>query len=172
MSKKNIRTLALGFFFSGVILLLTSLFTSDNQSVNGQTEVVDGLNSEIAYLEEKIAKLEITQTTQAEEIAAETEQPVESEQNNESEERTESTEEQVEEETAEEPVITTTVTITEGEPSSVATLQLEGEGIIEDRFEFDSFLEDNEYAPLVRPGSYDITSEMSFEDIAQKLMGR
>lgn len=177
MSKKNIRMLALGFFVSGVILLLTSFFTPDNQSVNGETEVVEGLNSEIAYLEEKIAKLEIAQTTQAEELAAETEQPVEPEQDGENTENTETDEEQaaedtIEEETTEEPIITTTVTIAEGEPSSVATQQLESEGIIEDRFEFDNFLEDNDYAPLVRPGSYDITSEMSFEEIAQKLIGR
>lgn len=177
MSKKNVRILALGFFVSGVILLLTSLFMPDNQSVNGQTEVVESLNSEIAYLEEKIAKLEIAQTTQAEEIAAETEQSVEPEQDSEGAESAESdeqqgTEENVEEESTEEPIITTTVTIAEGEPSSVATQQLESEGVIEDRFEFDSFLEDNDYAPLVRPGSYDITSEMSYEEIAQKLMGR
>lgn len=176
MSKKNIRILALGFFISGIILVLTSLLMPGNQSANGQTENVEELESEITYLEEKIAQLEVAQTSQAETTSEEVEQPADETETSDTEEDASSNEDEVkdeskEEEPEEDPVIKATITIGEGEPSSVAAQQLESESIIEDRYDFDSFLEDNDYAPLVRPGSYEINSEMTYEEIAQKLMG-
>ncbi|SFJ89885.1 hypothetical protein SAMN04488569_100224 [Marinilactibacillus piezotolerans] len=176
MSKKNIRILALGFFISGIILVLTSLLMPGNQSANGQTGNVEELESEITYLEEKIAQLEVAQTSQAETTSEEVEQPANETETSDTEEDASSNEDEVkdeskEEEPEEDPVIKATITIGEGEPSSVAAQQLESESIIEDRYDFDSFLEDNDYAPLVRPGSYEINSEMTYEEIAQKLMG-
>lgn len=160
MSKKNIRILSLGFFVSAIIIVLTSLFLPGNHSAEGQTGNVEELETEITYLEDKVAKLEVAQATKEVEQPKETEQPADE------------AKEADDKEPKETPVIKTTVTIGEGEPSSVAAQQLESEKIIKDRHEFDKFLEDKKYAPLVRPGSYEINSDMTYEEMAQKLMGR
>ncbi|MFC6464445.1 hypothetical protein ACFP65_05390 [Marinilactibacillus sp. GCM10026970] len=184
MSKKNIRILALGFFISGLLLALFYVVFPTPSSASSQTDEVEELRSEVSYLQNKIAEMEVAQVEEpvAEaQLEASEEQPEEeTEENN--EEQTENTdieeteeaaeEENQEEEVEEDPVVTTTVTIGDGQPSSVAASQLLDQNIIEDRFDFDRFLEDNNYAPLVRPGSYEIRSDMSYEEIAQALMGR
>ena len=180
MSKKNVRILALGFFISGLLLALFYFVFPTSSSVSSQSNnEVDELKSEVSYLQNKIAEMEVAQVEDpaAEEPVEDTEeQPEENteDSNEEPEENadTEETEEDQEEEVEEDPVVTTTVTIGDGQPSSVAASQLLDQNIIEDRFDFDSFLEDNNYAPLVRPGSYEIKSDMSYEEIAQALMGR
>ncbi|GEL66259.1 hypothetical protein [Marinilactibacillus psychrotolerans] len=178
MSKKNIRILSLGFFVSAIIIVLTSLFLPGNHSAEGQTGNVEELETEITYLEDKVAKLEVAQATKEVEQPKETEQPAdEAKEADDKEEASDNTKDETDQnkddkEPEETPVIKTTVTIGEGEPSSVAAQQLESEKIIKDRHEFDKFLEDKKYAPLVRPGSYEINSDMTYEEMAQKLMGR
>ena len=178
MSKKNIRILAIGFFVSGLILLMSAILMPNSPTASGQTEKVKDLESDITYLEEKIAQLELEQPVAAEQ-PSEKEETAESEENSEkneteeaAEEESQATEEdQTEEQADEEAVITATITINEGEPSSVAAGQLEANNILEDSMDFDDFLEENDYAPYVRPGNYDISSDMSYEQIAQTLMG-
>lgn len=183
MSKKNVRILALGFFISGLLLaLFYFVFPTPSSASTQNNNEVDELKLEVSYLQSKIAEMEVAQIEEpVAEVEASEEQPEEnteenneeSEENSDNEETEDATEEENQEEEVEEnPVVTSTVTIGDGQPSSVAASQLLDQNIIEDRFEFDSFLEDNNYAPLVRPGSYEIRSDMSYEEIAQALMGR
>ncbi|WP_208560129.1 hypothetical protein [Marinilactibacillus kalidii] len=181
MSKKNIRILALGFFLSGLILVLSILIVPTNSEADAQNqEEVKTLKSEVSYLQNQIAEMEVAQADTQEAAAPDEKSEEEPEATNEDaeDENEEESEENPEEDAEqpsddeEEPVISTTVTIGDGQPSSVATTQLMEQNIIEDRFDFDKFLEDKDYAPLVRPGTYEINSNMNYEEIAQALMGR
>lgn len=182
MKKKNLRLLALGFFLSGLLVAGVRVVEGETSTTPNNEQEVEELEQEIASLEEELARLEVAQATdeQDEEEPEEVEEPEEEEENSDDEADSESedeTEENNEEDDEEEPeeeeeVLTTTVTLEEGQPSSVATQQLENAGIIEDRLEFDLFLDDNDYAVLVRPGSYEVNSDMSFEELAAALRGQ
>lgn len=176
ITKKNLRALALGFFLSGSLIAGYQYLEGDEEispEANNNQEVEE-LKEEIVYLEEQLASIEVAQAT--EELEETEEQPEESEEEPidepSDEENSEENEESEEEEEPEEEVITATVTLQDGQPSSVATQQLADAGIIEDRLEFDLFLDNNDYAVLVRPGTYEVTSEMSFEEIAATLRGQ
>lgn len=184
MTKRSLRTLALGFFLSGSLVVGFRYF--DDNSEGADNQEIEELQNEIRYLEEQLAQFEVAQAT-AEQDSDETTEP-EEEQENEPEEESDDSEEdsqeeeQPEQETPEESeedseeeaevVFSATITVGEGQPSSVAARQLQEQGIIEDRFDFDSYLENNNYAVLVRPGSYEVSSDMNYEEIANTLMGR
>jgi len=63
-----------------------------------------------------------------------------------------------------------TVTIKEGEPSSVVADQLEYLGLIDDRYAFSDYLETNDLANKVRPGNYVVTSDMTEAELAQAII--
>lgn len=66
-------------------------------------------------------------------------------------------------------VVTHTLIIEAGMvPSSIST-QLEENNIIEDAFEFDQYLEENDYSKYVQLGEFEVTSDMSFYEIAEKI---
>ena len=50
--------------------------------------------------------------------------------------------------------------------------QIKNQGIVKDAAEFETFLEQNNYISLIRPGTYELSSEMDFQQIADKLMNR
>lgn len=182
MKKNNLRLLALGFFLSGSLVAGVRVFDDETTTQTNNEQEVEELEQEIASLEEELARLEVAQATdeQEEEEPEEVEEEEtdedpadeEEEAEEEPEEENEENEDDAEEEPEEEEVITTTVTLEEGQPSSVATSQLESAGIIDDQLEFDLFLDDNDYAVLVRPGSYEVNSEMNFEELAAALRGQ
>lgn len=186
MTKRSLRTLALGFFLSGSLVVGFRYF--DDNSEGADNQEIEELQNEIRYLEEQLAQFEVAQATAEQDLdetlETEEEQEIEpEEESNDSEEDSqEEEEEQPEEENPEESeedseeeaeeVFSATITVGEGQPSSVAARQLQEQGIIEDRFDFDSYLENNNYAVLVRPGSYEVSSDMNYEEIANTLMGR
>lgn len=173
MSKPALRYLALGFLVSAIIL-------AGYRSFLYQPQVADSSESDTAPLTQD----ELTYKEKYETLLAETElaqlesgyvDESESTENKESAESDEAVQESSKNDTEEskeesEEVATATVIINEGDPSSTAARQLQEQGIIEDSAEFDEFLESNNLSNLVRPGSFTVNSDMSFQEIADILL--
>ncbi|GGP12722.1 endolytic transglycosylase MltG [Oceanobacillus neutriphilus] len=62
-------------------------------------------------------------------------------------------------------VVDVEITLENGAPPSNISDALEDAGIIDDAREFNDFLEDNDLSGSVKPGTYEVDSEMSFEEI-------
>ncbi|MCR5453287.1 MAG: endolytic transglycosylase MltG [Lachnospiraceae bacterium] len=62
--------------------------------------------------------------------------------------------------------------ISGGQNSNVVGRNLYSAGLVEDADEFDSYLEQNGYDRVIRPGSYEIPKDASYEDIARIITGR
>ncbi|MCI3029940.1 endolytic transglycosylase MltG [Desemzia sp. C1] len=173
MSKPALRYLALGFLVSAIIL-------AGYRSFLYQPQVADSSESDTAPLTQD----ELTYKEKYETLLAETElaqlengyvDESESTENTESAASDEAAQESSESDTEEsqedsEDVATATVVINQGDPSSTAARQLQEQGIIEDSAEFDEFLESNNLSNLVRPGSFTVNSDMSFQEIADILL--
>ncbi|MER2110376.1 MAG: hypothetical protein ABS913_00250 [Desemzia incerta] len=173
MSKPALRYLALGFLVSAIIL-------AGYRSFLYQPQVADSSESDTAPLTQD----ELTYKEKYETLLAETElaqlesgyvDESESTENTESAASDEAAQESSESDTEEsqedsEDVVTATVVINQGDPSSTAARQLQEQGIIEDSAEFDEFLESNNLSNLVRPGSFTVNSDMSFQEIADILL--
>lgn len=156
MSKPALRYLALGFLVSAIVLAGYRLFFYDVQTIASEDTVVEETaltKEEVSYKEKYEALLAETEIAHLEKETA-TSEPAESAES----ESSEPSEKKI------------TVTINDGDPSSVASQQLQEQGLIEDAFDFDGFLEDNGYAALIRPGSYEVSSEMDYEQMANVLM--
>lgn len=173
MSKPALRYLALGFLVSAIIL-------AGYRSFLYQPQVADSSESDTAPLTQD----ELTYKEKYETLLAETElaqlesgyvDESENTENTESAASDEAAQESGESDTEEsqedsEDVVTATVVINQGDPSSTAARQLQEQGIIEDSAEFDEFLESNNLSNLVRPGSFTVNSDMSFQEIADILL--
>lgn len=173
MSKPALRYLALGFLVSAIIL-------AGYRSFLYQPQVADSSESDTAPLTQD----ELTYKEKYETLLAETElaqlesgyvDESENTENTESAASDEAAQESGESDTEEsqedsEDVVTATVVINQGDPSSTAARQLQEQGIIEDSAEFDEFLESNNLSNLVRPGNFTVNSGMSFQEIADILL--
>ncbi|WP_227994942.1 endolytic transglycosylase MltG [Oceanobacillus sp. CFH 90083] len=62
-------------------------------------------------------------------------------------------------------VIEVEITLEDGAPPSTISNALEDAGLIDDAWDFNDFLEDNDLSGSVKPGTYEINSEMSFSEI-------
>ncbi|MEG0496882.1 MAG: hypothetical protein RR541_02680, partial [Carnobacterium sp.] len=80
--------------------------------------------------------------------------------------------EEIAAESAKPEVTKATIIVNDGDPGSVAVQQIKNQGIIKDVSEFEKFLEKNNYISLIRPGTYEVSSEMDFQQIADTLMNR
>ncbi|AGY81840.1 MULTISPECIES: hypothetical protein [Carnobacterium] len=167
MSKPALRYLSLGFLVSAIVLAGYRLFLYDAPAVASkgeETQEVVLTKEEASYkdkyeallAETEVANLEKESTTSESEV-------VEEEATSESAESAESEVEEPSEKKI-------TVVINDGDPSSVASQQLAEQGLIDDAFDFDKFLETNSYASLIRPGSYEVSSEMTYDELANVLM--
>ncbi|RDW19340.1 hypothetical protein CWR48_09135 [Oceanobacillus arenosus] len=56
-----------------------------------------------------------------------------------------------------------------GMPSSMITSVLQEQGIIDDASEFNSYLEEHDYSLKVRMGTHQVTSAMSFYELAETI---
>lgn len=169
MSKPALRYLALGFLVSAIVLAGYRLFFYDAQSIASEDKPTE---------ETVLSKEEATYKEKYEALLAETEvanlekETAASESDTAEEEATSESAESAASESSEPSEKKITVIINEGDPSSVASQQLQEQGLIEDAFDFDGFLEDNGYAALIRPGSYDVSSEMDYDQLASVLMDK
>ena len=145
MTKPALRYLSLGFLISAVILLSFSFFNKEETSNN-----VDSQNQENQVYKEKY-----------ESLVAETESK---------KPESEITKKKKENATNQKVLIKSTIVIRQGDPSANATQQLKDAGIIKNSTDFNHYLEKNDYAKKLRPGSHVVTSEMDFKGLAYTLM--
>lgn len=94
---------------------------------------------------------------------------VSSENESESASQTTSTEASDGAETPSEPPASITITIKSGDSSYTVSKALASAGLVEDAVEFDNYLCDNGYSRTIRTGTYEITSDMTYEEIAKKI---
>ncbi|MCC5895835.1 MAG: hypothetical protein JJU16_10265 [Alkalibacterium sp.] len=175
MSKKNVRLLAAGFLFSGVLILLFSFLDPAETAASNQ-KAVEALEAEISYLEDLTVSLELenelllsenTLLAQQFESLEDTELDSVESQDSETTEETEETasaddnEETDEEEDAVTERTEYTVVVNEGEPSSVVAAQLENYGLIDDYHGFNRYMEENDLFRRLRPGNYTVHSDMT-----------
>lgn len=169
MSKPTLRYMALAFLISAIVLAGYRLFlyepqvSADHSTTNDSTTLS---KEEISYKEKYESLLAETEVANLTKESSNNSETASSEKQKEDDSSTKSSESSKPE------VVKTTIVINDGDPSSVAVQQLEEQGIIEDSSEFEKFLEQNDYISLLRPGSYEVTSEMDFQKIADVLMGR
>lgn len=177
MNQSALRYLSLGFLVSAVLLSGYRIFLYDPQTAAGGADsenTAELSDEELSYkerYEQLLAETEVANLTEEDSSADEGE---ESSDAADDEDQSENAEEDSseEEEEPEEEIITATIVINDGQPSSVAANQLEDQGIIDNSSDFDQYLEENDFANLVRPGSYEVSSDMDYEEIANILMTR
>lgn len=164
MSKPSLRFLALGFLISAIVLAGYHLFINEPQATAKNPVTIETKapsKKELSYkekYEELLAKTEVAELTKENSASSDS-----------------STDSKLEENSAEsaKPEVTkATIIVNDGDPGSVAVQQIKNQGIIKDAAEFEKFLEQNNYISLIRPGTYELSSEMDFQQIADTLMNR
>lgn len=164
MSKTALRYLSLGFLLSAILLAgYRAFFFEPAMSAEGTDAPSTELSPEENTYKEKYEQL----LAETEVAKMEHEQDSEDTSPSNTAESTESPDEDAGNE-----VITTTVVINEGEPSSVAAAQLQNQGILDNAGEFNDYLEENNLTTLIRPGSFTVSSDMSYGEIADTLLSK
>ena len=175
MSKPALRYLALGFLVSAIILAGYRSFLYEPQIADSsEAKTAPLTQDELTYKEKYetlLAETELAELESGYVDGSESTENTESAESDETaQESSESDTEESSEDSESEDVVTATVIINEGDPSSAAARQLQEQGIIEDSAEFDDFLESNNLSNLVRPGNFTVNSGMSFQEIADILL--
>ena len=173
MSKPALRYLALGFLVSAIILAGYRSFLYEPQVADSsESDTAPLTQDELTYKEKYETLLAETELAQLESGYVDESENTENTESAASDEAAQESGESDTEESQEdsEDVVTATVIINEGDPSSTAARQLQEQGIIEDSAEFDQFLESNNLSNLVRPGNFTVNSDMSFQEIADILL--
>lgn len=163
--KRTLQAFSLGLLVTGLIMVTTSLFTSDSsasQNVNDMEidEMIDIMKeqgyrvvSESEYISLSLSDSE--KEDKSDDEKAETDDP----------EDTKSKE--TEDDKQENKVITYKLHIKDGMPSSEIGNLLEENDVVDDGDEFNKFLEDEDYSTKVQPGKFKVDSDMSFKEIAK-----
>lgn len=185
MSRKTSRIVAVSLLASSIIVMGLGGLDSD-QSLSAQENGSSSFAETVSKLEEKVSDLESENSRLQDEVTRlsegfsnnlagsdfEDENLTASESDGEDELDEEENESEATEtvEGTEEKVREYTITVKDGEPSSVVAEQLETLGLIEDRYAFNDFLENYGYAKRVRPGNYVVTADMNTTEMALALM--
>lgn len=188
MSRKTSRVLAMGLLTSSIVVMALGVW-SPKQLQSTQAQSSNALVDTVTELEEKTVILEQENTRLSEEVDRLSEgysnnlslddfededEPTSKSEEEESEDvdsnQTDSVEGSESTESVEEKISEYTVTVKEGEPSSVVAEQLESLGLIEDRHAFNAFLEKYDYAKKVRPGNYVVSTDMNNTEMALALV--
>ncbi|WP_423189207.1 hypothetical protein ACO1PF_11540 [Alkalibacterium sp. f15] len=176
MSRKTSRILALGLLTASIMVMGMDL-AAPSQIKATQAESSESLLETVLELENKIDELEAENVrlndglNRLSEGYSETLALSDLEENPESDSDNGADGEEDTEKTAtEEDVREFTITVREDEPSSVVAEQLAYFGIIDDRYAFNDFLENNDYAKKVRPGNYVVNSKMTDTELAQAIV--
>ncbi len=181
--KQPLRYFSIGLF-SAAIVLSIGLYFSD-------TEKVEELAAEelIPYVEQEgfhVLSNEEYITLSFNSDNSEKEQPKESEKetasdSNDSKEKaskedkknekpdSQKEESKKEDKNKKDEVVTYTLKIEAGMVPSSISAQLEENNIIEDAFEFDQYLEKNDYSKYVQLGEFKVSSDMNFKEIAEEI---
>jgi len=176
MNKQSLRALSLGFFFSALLVggyQLMDRPQAAEQPAENAEETSNMIDSSLALEDSTKADSANSEENQAEETdskESETDTSGDSEEETQEDEtQNNSSEEDQQDEKDETPVV---IIVKDGQPSSVVAGQLKEEGLIDNSFDFDQFLEKNNYATKIRPGSYEVKKGMDFEQIAGVLLNR
>lgn len=182
--KHHIRAFSLGLFTSALIILIVFYLVQDSQTPIEDVKAEElipvledqgyAVLSQKEYISYSVngSDSENNPDTNSESSDEDTEQnKEETENNNKEEEETSeedsSNEELSEGESEEDSPKEYELTIETGMASSEISDILENEGIIESASDFNDYLEDNDYAINVKPGTFELTSDMSHFEIAE-----
>ncbi|MER2063538.1 MAG: hypothetical protein ABS873_02725 [Alkalibacterium sp.] len=183
MSRKTTQILSLGLLVSSVVVMGIEVW-SPQSSGSSSAQSSENLTAQITELENKIEALEEENS----QISAEHDRLSEGYANSLTMEELEELEDidaentEADEETSSSETTNAgdsdsdgdvrqfTITVKDGEPSSVIADQLVYHGLIEDRFAFNDYLEDNDLASKVRPGNYVVSSDMNESELAQAII--
>ncbi|MGY3778244.1 hypothetical protein [Isobaculum melis] len=173
MSRPSLRSLALGFFLSAVIVFSYTTFiykapvVDSSVKTEKKAETAEQTEEEKTYkkkYEELLAETEVNEKKDSSKENA-SKDSSQTEANKDSSVPVKKEEPKEEKPTKKE----YTLVIEPGEPSSSAIQTLAEQGIIKNADEFTQFLSDNNYETLVRDGSYALNSEMTYEEIAKSI---
>ncbi|MBP1971772.1 hypothetical protein J2Z83_003927 [Virgibacillus natechei] len=150
--KQPIRSFSIGLFTAGVIMLV-GVYFFETPNDTEQLPVVDEM---IPAVEEEGYRV----LTESDYISLSV-----NEDNNEDDQ--EDTEETEEDESEEENEHSYTLTIEPGMPSSdIGPLLVENQ-IVDDADDFNQYLDEEDYSLYIQLGEYDLSSDMSFYEIAE-----
>lgn len=182
MTRKTSRILALGLLTSSVVVMGLEIW-SPVELKDTYAKSSDSLTENVIELEDRIVELESENARLNDEIDRLSEgytnalslSDIETSEMSISETNTDQSDETAEAEdgtndSEEETVQEYTVTVRDGEPSSVVAQQLENFGVIEDRHAFNDYLETNDLAKKVRPGNYVVHSDMDEAALAEAII--
>ncbi|MCT1575898.1 endolytic transglycosylase MltG [Oceanobacillus kimchii] len=178
--KHHIRAFSLGLFTSALIILIVFYLVQDSQTPIEDVKaeelipVLEDQGYAVLSQEEYISysvngnDSEKNTDTNSESTDEDAEQnKEETENNNKEEEETTEEDSSNEEESEEDSPKEYKLTIETGMASSQISDILENEDIIESASDFNDYLEDNDYAINVKPGTFELTSDMSHFEIAE-----
>lgn len=175
--KHHIRAFALGLFTSAIIILIVFFLVQDSQTsiedVNAE-EMIPVLEdqgytvlSQEEYISFSVNGNDSENSSESNNESSDEESQQNEDTNNNEEEEESSNENQNEDESDENSPIEYELTVETGMASSEISDILENEDIIESASDFNDYLEDNDYAINVKPGTFELTSDMSHFDIAE-----
>ncbi|MFS0751434.1 hypothetical protein [Oceanobacillus sp. 1P07AA] len=172
--KHHIRAFAVGLFTSALIILIVFFLVQDSQTPIEDVKaeelipVLEDQGYAILSQEEYISYSvngNDSDNKSATNHESEDEDTVESKE--ETENNKEDEEENSEEESEQDSAVEYKLTVETGMASSEISDILENEDIIESASDFNNYLEDNDYAINVKPGTFELSSDMSHFDIAE-----
>ena len=146
--------------------------TSQPETTQEQTTQGETTQSETSQPETTKEQTTQGETTQKETTQSETSQP-ETTKESTTQEQTTQEESSQENTTAQNgDVITYTLTVARGMSSNAVCRLLNENGIIDNAVDFDNYLVSNGYAEKIRVGSFEVRSDMSYEELATTLCSR
>lgn len=179
-----LRGLGVGIVITTLILTISHSANrkmSDNEIIERARELGMTFETqpESASKEEPTSVIETTEkettqqeTTQKETTQSETSQP-ETTKESTTQEQTTQEESSQENTTAQNgDVITYTLTVARGMSSNAVCRLLNENGIIDNAVDFDNYLVSNGYAEKIRVGSFEVRSDMSYEELATTFCSR
>ena len=185
--KHSVRSFSIGLFTAGIIMLIGIYFLDDPKQAEGTAvEEMIPLVEEEGYrviTEEEYISLSVNDgaSESSENSASEnTKSATDGSENTDNEEKSNEAETRYEETDSNDEakaeavdkqaeVINYTLEIESGMASSSISSTLADNDIIDDAAEFNQYLQDQDYSLKVQIGSYDLSSDMSFYEIAEAI---
>lgn len=151
--KQPVRAFSFGLFTAGILLLAIVLFFEKEQEKAkiSEQEMISTLEKSGMQVLTQDEYISLSVTSESEDEAKGNDQSDESEEKPKNE------------------VKTFTLTIEPGLASSTISSILEQNGIIDSTSEFNQYLEENNYSQYVQIGTFELTSDMTFNQIAETI---
>ncbi|WP_205599198.1 hypothetical protein [Oceanobacillus halotolerans] len=180
--KQPIRAFAIGLFTAGFIILIVFFFTNQSDTPSAEElateEMIDAIENEgyRVITETEYITMSVNKENNShpkEEDKNESDKNKDEEEDKTNDDTSDQKEDEESEEEDEESEVsserTYTLEIESGMPSSEIGTILEENNIIDDGNEFTQYLEEEEYTLLVQIGEHEVSSDMSFYEIAETI---